>query len=285
MAAPCGACQTTYLGAVSSRTAGEALRRSACDLLRRADVLCNARDVRLRPAGRRLCVRRLCELRNASGAAGAVGSVCQLPPCQLPSRNPGLQFVQFLRSVRRLFDVLGMLGVRNVSGRGLFVVRWRSLRCASGGRNAGDGRFELCQLQRGTGHCSVGRSESTVDVFQPAMEPADPSTHARPEHTADPADLPQSGAHSGPEGTAPSATYQPIPALPSAVPGVNTGNQSPAYMPRSVRPQDKTAMNRPAGEPGYYLISAAPKFASPAAASAPASIVTLDDSGWRPARD
>jgi hypothetical protein len=51
-------------------------------------------------------------------------------------------------------------------------------------------------------------------------------------------------------------------------------------------------MERPAVVPASYLVSAAPKIASPAPAPAPAaravaraSVIILDDSGWRPARD
>jgi hypothetical protein len=46
-------------------------------------------------------------------------------------------------------------------------------------------------------------------------------------------------------------------------------------------------MNGPAVQSAYYLISApAAKVASPASFVAPASsVTTLDDSGWRPARD
>jgi hypothetical protein len=74
------------------------------------------------------------------------------------------------------------------------------------------------------------------------------------------------------------------------VPGVNTGTPTPT--PRAVNPEDKTAMNPSAVVPAYYLVSAAQKIASPAptavvptSAVAPTSIITLDDSGWRPARD
>jgi hypothetical protein len=58
-------------------------------------------------------------------------------------------------------------------------------------------------------------------------------------------------------------------------------------MSRSGRLDDNTTMSSPAARPGYYLISTAPKIASPAAVpvSATPAIVTLDDSGWRPARD
>jgi hypothetical protein len=92
-----------------------------------------------------------------------------------------------------------------------------------------------------------------------------------------------------PKAATPSAIYQPIPALPSTVPGVNTATQ-PASLPRAIHPEDKTAMDPPAATPTYYLVSAAQKIASPAPAAVPAAVTSgnvtvLDDSGWRPARD
>jgi hypothetical protein len=70
------------------------------------------------------------------------------------------------------------------------------------------------------------------------------------------------------------------------VPGINTGTQPAAPLPRSRRLDDNTTMSWPAAQPGYYLIATAPKIAAPAAAPVAATpVITLDDSGWRPARD